>query len=124
MSVRITPKINPRIVLLCANRVIDESNSRLEHGSTTPVKKSKELRCALWFDLGPNTLRLIPPQSPRLAHDIFDLGQEDFFQRRRKRYRSIGRSNASNRSVERIETLFVDDGRDFACDAAGLRVLV
>src|ERR1700683_1770810 len=63
-------------------------------------------------------------QLARLADHIFNLGEVVQFLRWGKRDRGIQASNANDGAVEIVKRFFVDDGCDFACEAAGARVLV
>src|SRR5262245_26202686 len=63
-------------------------------------------------------------QPPRFAHHVGYFGQKIFFQRWREGNWRIQRSDPHDGSIEIVERLFIDNGRDLAGDAAGLGVLV
>src|SRR5262245_3378498 len=58
------------------------------------------------------------------ANHVRYFRQEELFQRRTIRHRSIRRGDASDRTVEIFERLFGNDGGEFAGESADARVFV
>src|SRR5438876_11238529 len=67
---------------------------------------------------------LIPRELLRGVKNLLCVGQKIFLERRRIRHRCIERSDAQHRPVQVAEGFLAENCRDFAGDAAGLRVLV
>ena len=60
-----------------------------------------------------------PDEVPRGRRDLRFAHQEVLLERRRIRHRGVERPEDADRSVERLEGLFLDDGRNALTDAAG-----
>ena len=63
-------------------------------------------------------------QPPGFAQHIAYFGQEVLLLRRRERYRRILGGDAHDGAVEMVESVFINDGSNFAGQASGAGVLV